>query len=69
MSEWQDIASAPKDGTRILIPYPLHRGGVEIEAYEVMIVRWNGRGWVSEMAWMLHEDPAHWQPLPAPPNR
>lgn len=62
MSEWQPIETAPKDGTRILVPYPLRSG------YEVLIVKWNGCGWDSDSFWMLHEEPARWMPLPPPPG-
>jgi hypothetical protein len=70
MSEWQDIATAPKDGRQIIVYFP------ELGPWQV---RWstevfdNGfwcvtdrkfedrplRGWIKA--------PTHWQPLPAPP--
>lgn len=68
---WLPIESAPKDGTRVLMPYPLWDRGSTREkpdAYKVLIVRWNGVGWDSDQAWLLHEEPTHWQPLPEPPH-
>lgn len=60
MSEWQDIKTAPKDGTRVLVwdaelrmcfacsfEYGIWQTGV-----------WTGR----------HPKVTHWQPLPPPPE-
>jgi hypothetical protein len=73
MSEWQDIASAPKDGTPILIFVPGSAQEVK-EAwwalqYEGGPGYWStptgpaGRGYV-----ILPEAPTHWMPLPEPPK-
>lgn len=80
MSEWQDIATAPKDGTPILIWQPSghsfgYRGRYQPE--------WNGPvRWYDDARWAIgywrpwggwgnrnssEVVPTHWQPLPAPP--
>lgn len=52
---WQDISTAPKDGTHILV-----EGG---EAY------WNGEYWFSCSAQRLIQwDVRCWMPLPKPPS-
>jgi hypothetical protein len=63
-AEWRDIASAPKDGTFVLL---FVRGS---DAWCPSIGRWNGDAWGDEM-FSFHlpglNMPTHWQPLPAPP--
>lgn len=55
--DWQDISTAPKDGTEILT-YRRAR----LQAVAV----WCGDGWyVSDGAKI--KDPTHWMPLPSPP--
>jgi hypothetical protein len=70
MGEWQPMATAPKDGSKFLVPYPLWDKGNNTETpteCEVMIIKWNGRCWDTGF-WCLHETPMYWQPLPpAPP--
>jgi hypothetical protein len=66
--KWQDISTAPKDGTQILI------GGTN----------WRGKFFMADAIWrdgwmLFHPDeddytaeshnPTHWHPLPAPPDR
>lgn len=66
---WQPIDTAPKDGTEILVPYPIWDNGNNSETpseYHVIIVKWNGVGW-DKGYWMLHQTPMYWQPVPAPP--
>ena len=59
MPGWQDISTAPKDGTPILVadsgPY-------------AFVVEWSSRfrGWYGADKWIW--EPTHWQPLPAPPK-
>ena len=67
---WRPIATAPKDGTRVLLWC-----GEEIE-----VGYWSLTGWAgtpSERgAWIIYEaridtielHPTYWQPLPLPPN-
>jgi hypothetical protein len=67
---WRTIESAPKDGTHILVAYPLFDKGNltdKPDEYAIMIVRWKDRGWDTGF-WCLHETPRGWQPLPAPPK-
>lgn len=68
MSEWRDIATAPKDGTQILvcITYNLPDGHWET----IQWVDWQKPPFV----WPIYRDridipysPTHWMPLPDPP--
>ena len=72
---WMDIASAPKDGTGILmfIPGDLNgKGSVCLGTYNHFIKY--GDDWVKD--WITIDGtllqgvliPTHWQPLPSPPN-
>lgn len=73
LTEWQPIASAPKDGTKILA-WCVHQNAkyassAERETWEGPVVaRWiefNGGGW----SWNGHFGHfTHWMPLPLPPN-
>ena len=62
MSEWQPIETAPKDGTFVLVCWPL-QGNVMAVAYHRMLPtpRWEIRG---EFAYLTG---TVWQPLPPPP--
>lgn len=55
---WQDISTAPKDGTRLLMVNP-ESGSVRIAWYDEPHESWSYSG-----VW----PPTHWQPLPAPPS-
>lgn len=71
MSEWQDIASAPKDGTRVLAVWGA--AGFGEPAY-VGIAQWRGASsyaahWTVDGRWMPGPDPELWQPLPDAPAR
>ena len=63
---WRDIATAPRDGTRILAAVD---GAVRVVAYgKTSHLPWRGFCLADQGA----EDfdlckPTHWQPLPAPP--
>ena len=63
-SEWQPIATAPKDGTIILI----FEGRVGTAAGIVRVSRWRDdtipSGWTG-----AENPPSHWLPLPLPPKR
>ena len=79
--EWQDIETAPKDGTEILALY-LYKGHVP----DYSIVRWEnwGHGHGAWVAWSdgqlviesqtdsgtsyLEPFVTHWMPLPEPPK-
>jgi hypothetical protein len=53
IGQWRPIATAPRDGTDILVALPWGK---------VLIVRWNQlRRWSNDVR------PTHWMPLPAPP--
>lgn len=67
LNPWRPIETAPKDGTWILVPYPHFLRDDTFDGFEIMIVKWKGVGWDTG-AWMLHRDPQHWLPLPAPPS-
>lgn len=65
---WQDIASAPKDGSSVLTFGCLHNdNGVDMgETPSIQLSRYmDDMGWYSD-SWGGHE-PTHWRPLPAPP--
>lgn len=67
---WQDISTAPKDGTPILITRPTSYPAEE--AYHV--VRWEEVDgfWFCHDGkfdtWLRGPDPTHWMPLPAAPT-
>lgn len=65
---WQDIATAPRDGTRILGINDRGQFVIEFDA------DWGSDGW-----WMVSDgkfderplrgsEPTHWMPLPTPPQ-
>jgi hypothetical protein len=63
MSAWQPIATAPKDGTWVLL------GGCEY-GYSLAVacwVHWHGRDdWCDYVSRGFK--PTHWMPLPPPPD-
>ena len=70
MTQWQDIETAPKDGTWVLL------GGCEY-GYEQVVARWyqpppHENGSLMPSDWWDYEHrgfkPTHWMPLPAPPQ-
>ena len=64
MTAWQPIATAPKDGTRILAYYPPFAG----TSGDIVTIRWVL--WNGEHYWATSptgDDPTHWQSLPEPP--
>lgn len=68
---WQDIETAPKDETDVL----LYRAVSTIGQLPPIVAAWfddglNGAGWASfdkPDSW-IDGVPTHWQPLPEPPN-
>lgn len=64
---WQDISTAPKDGTRVLLFYP------SVYEDDQQAVGWYERDLRDGPRWMDHADakdyeqPTHWMPRPAPP--
>lgn len=67
MSEWQDISTAPKDGTKVL----LYSKDDESEIIEVCY--WIEEGIYDEPGWFCSDEefcfvhPTHWMPIPDPP--
>jgi hypothetical protein len=62
LSGWRDIATAPKDGTRVLLFNP---GEPPYQCVGCWLNNTTGGGWVSS-EWDV--EPSHWQPLPPPPE-
>lgn len=65
---WQNIASAPMDGTYILLSIPAKSG----EPFQVVAANFGGQGdyWVFGYPTFEGDElsPTHWRPLPAPPT-
>lgn len=68
MSAWQDISTAPKDYTVVLLYQPAKPGfaeavgqGHRTSLFEHAHDKWvfQATGWIAE--------PTHWMPLPPPP--
>lgn len=71
MSEWQDIETAPKDGTWIL-GWPLwstedREGKYHKRSGEIKYVEGAGY-WFTMQQTMPAWSPTHWMPLPEPPK-
>ena len=69
---WRDIATAPRDGTMLLVGYDegVAREGAMEDRQRVFEARWNDvQGtWSARNGFLLHSDATHWQPLPHPPS-
>jgi hypothetical protein len=65
---WRPIATAPRDGTRILLTYPAS-GSRPYAWGTVRVGKWNGRLWQLDMAGNYQSQCTHWQPLPPPPSK
>ena len=64
--QWQDIETAPKDGTEVLICW--FNG---VQHYQVERVWWNGTQWGNDYQTFTEREgwaPSHWMPLPEPPT-
>ena len=61
---WQPIATAPTDGTRVLVAAP---GRTEEEACGFSESEPGSGGWFDAYGYVAGIQPTHWQPLPAPP--
>ncbi len=61
---WRDIATAPKDGTPILVYCPF-------QSPNCVVVKWRDvrQGWVNASSFgLITSEPTHWMPLPPPPK-
>lgn len=70
MGKWQDIATAPKDGTPILVCYS--DGTIRMAAREAgSSTPKDGMGPFDgyDFCTHLYRYPTHWMPLPEPPER
>ena len=70
MSEWKSMDSAPKDGRRILLSRRKPPRGNTVNYRYVVIGRWRGRSWATEITANLYfvrdEQLLGWLPLPTP---
>jgi uncharacterized protein DUF551 len=73
MSEWRDISTAPKDGTRILIfeaPDAFNPDGVIVSCWWYANDTYTAGGyWNGGRGTLRTFLPTHWMPLPAAPPR
>lgn len=70
MGEWQNIESAPKDGTYFIgfwpnhsTTYAWHKG-----QYRTHWTGWGGGMWEADSLGRPIQGPTHWMPLPEPPK-
>jgi hypothetical protein len=83
MSEWQDISTAPKDGTEIIGAFFCDYGDGSTTAYGPWTIAFRGGKWqsswdgsqvisyMSDFGIEYHEpdiEPTHWQPMPSRPT-
>lgn len=61
--EWQDIETAPKDGTRIILCWD---DSATLPAH-VELGKRKGFAWANTYGHPFQGEPTHWMPLPAPP--
>ena len=62
---WQDISTAPKDGTWVVLFGPHSRHGVDAH----IICRWDGDYWQSsDDGYGAYIQATHWMPLPPRPG-
>lgn len=69
MSEWQDISTAPKDGTDILVFCPENSAyleSIETTYYDTQL-GWVDQSGESSLGDSYYSEPSHWMPLPTPP--
>lgn len=59
MTDWQDIATAPRDGTLVLVYVPRRLGPIVALAANSTGTQW----WARNMGDLK---PTHWQPFTAP---
>jgi uncharacterized protein DUF551 len=72
MIDWQPIETAPRDGTNIMLYYPLKEVNESWEG--IVFCYWNK--WENNWVWSGRArrtfsrgfQPTHWMPLPEPPE-
>lgn len=75
MMEWQQIETAPKDGTRVYVAHELDRQsmskskyfGLNTGSYEDGV--WQPSAFFMCSDGMLRRNPTHWMPLPEPTSK
>lgn len=65
MTDWQDISTAPKDGTLVLLAYST---GPDPFNWGMATARYRWSGWHTVNGNPRSFEPTHWQPLPEPPE-
>jgi hypothetical protein len=68
--EWQDIVTAPKDGTPILLLDTGNEDGPVWIGYwlrESQLAKHWKNGWKTQHGWCAEDEPQGWMPLPTPP--
>lgn len=64
--EWQDIATAPRDGATVLLWCVVESGGWAQTGYFEHNESY--AGWLDSYEGVGLADPTHWRPLPEPPK-
>lgn len=65
---WQDISTAPKDGTRLWLYFPeRHADDRQAIGWYEVAVDWEGFIDHADSSF-VDDQPTHWRPLPAPPR-
>lgn len=71
-SDWQDISTAPKDGTRVdLWCVNMEGPGVRFSSCRLQPDSVEGDFWADQHGYRLSNHgcvPTHWRPLPTPPT-
>lgn len=70
MSDWQDISTAPKNGTRIIV-FPVRHHNLAAKCYEhhAVIAYWYHGSWIGLRAQNASHLLTNWMPLPEPPTQ
>lgn len=69
MSTWQSIATAPQDGTRVLLRVPFHQFENPVVQHVTDAGYWthagpSDPGYWRKLGWDRLLEPTHWQPMP-----
>lgn len=68
-SQWQPIETAPKDGTWVLLLWPMTRTNVMVSGKYYISARDFEEMWLSQPSVESTHEPTHWMPLPSPPTQ